>query len=124
MKLTYPYEVELNTKKDAVNYIRHQCHNCPRCSANWDCSGATTAKCIHSINLVVAEFGGKWTYKTGKENCDVTNGHSSYYDVFITDSEKEAIKIAKEKHNDFLIRIAKIGEEELEQTYSVKEGWL
>lgn len=59
MKLTYPYEIEITTKEEAVDYIKHQCDNCPRYKGNWDCSGATAKKCQHSVNMVVTEFSGK-----------------------------------------------------------------
>lgn len=124
MKLTYPYGIEINTKEEAVDYIMHQCRNCIRYSSNWDCSGATANKCQHSVNLVVAEFCNKWIYETGKEEYDVTNGHSSYYNVEKTNSEEEVFKIAKEKHNDFIRRKAKIGDESIEQTYYMNDGWL
>lgn len=123
MKLTYPYEVDITTKKEAVDYLRNQCRNCPKYCANWDCSGATVIKCQRSAKLVAAEFGGKWVYETGKEDCDITNGHSSYYDVFRTTDEAKAIETARTKGNDYLIRKATIDGETIEQTYSVTEGW-
>jgi hypothetical protein len=43
--VTYPYDVTLTTKEEAADYITNQCKNCPRYTANWDCSGATSYKC-------------------------------------------------------------------------------
>lgn len=67
MKITYPYEVEINTKEEAVKFIKSLCNECPRYRSNWDCSGATAVKCQHSVDMVVAEFG----KKTNKYNLEL-----------------------------------------------------
>ena len=56
MKITYPYEIEINSREEAMDYLRHQCDKCPFYSANWDCSGAKVAKCMESLKLVRDEF--------------------------------------------------------------------
>lgn len=56
MKLIYPYETEINTPEEAVSYIKHQCDNCPRYSANWSCSGYVAAKCLDISQQVSEHF--------------------------------------------------------------------
>ena len=56
MKVTYPYETEINTKEDAARYIRNQCNDCPKYNGAHECSGAVTVKCQESVNMVMAEF--------------------------------------------------------------------
>lgn len=56
MKITYPYEAEINTREEAYDYIKHLCNNCPRYASNWDCSGAQAAKCQKTVHEVVEAF--------------------------------------------------------------------
>lgn len=56
IQINYPYSVEINTKEEAVHYIKNQCNNCPNRRGNWDCSGAQVSKCQKVIDNVVEEF--------------------------------------------------------------------
>lgn len=49
MLLDYPYKIEINTKEEAVDYVKNQCSDCPHYKSNWECSSATLEKCIDAI---------------------------------------------------------------------------
>ena len=57
MKVKMPYgEVEIVTKNDAVQFLRHACDNCYRNNLMTPCSGAMAQKCNDAKDLVVKEF--------------------------------------------------------------------
>ena len=59
MKLTYPYEIQIDTPEEAAAYIQNQCNRCPRHSANWECAGYVAAKCCDVAESVAAYFKAK-----------------------------------------------------------------
>lgn len=53
MYLSYPYVCEINSKEEAVNFIKNRCSNCGRYI---DCSGINASKCDDVVAKVVREF--------------------------------------------------------------------
>ena len=43
--ITDPYDITINTDREAAEYIMRQCNNCPKYASNWDCSGERSYKC-------------------------------------------------------------------------------
>lgn len=53
MKVTYPYNIEINTSEKAADYIKHQCENCPRYDASRECSWSKQSKCLDTVIYVM-----------------------------------------------------------------------
>lgn len=59
MKLKMPYGViEINSKEDAVHFIKTHCNNCQYSNEMWSCSGYQASLCEEKVKQVVEAFKG------------------------------------------------------------------
>lgn len=53
MKLSYPYETEINNIKEAIYFIKNKCNNCTR---QIYCNGNDANKCNNIVKQIMEEF--------------------------------------------------------------------
>ena len=61
-----------------------------------------------------------WIYETGREVSEILGSGSSYYNIFKTKNEDEALKAAKESGRTYLIRKKKVEDRTIQQWYDAQ----
>ena len=57
MKIEMPYSVvEINSKEDAVYFIKNRCNNCQHSNEMWRCSGYQASLCEQKEKQVIEAF--------------------------------------------------------------------
>ena len=57
MIIEMPYgKVELNSKEDAIYFIKDRCNNCPHANEMWSCSGYQAKLCEEKELRVIETF--------------------------------------------------------------------
>lgn len=125
MKITYPYDIEINTPEEAAEYVKHQCDHCPRYDASRECSWDKASKCLDTAIDVIDGFSTvKWQYEICRETPEIMGSGSNYSAIETTYDKAEAFDLLKNSGRNHLERKGKIGTRFVTQIWDeVSEKW-